>query len=109
MILGYVKLLCYVWAFIEIASAANLYKFAISKMTNSPIMRALFWFLVAISTEMLYRFLLNYTVILTTRFHDTFRDGVIIVLLFSAITARRFRETSLDNGNLKQLMKKGKK
>lgn len=99
-VLFFIKLVFYVWAFIEVAVLTNLYNYARFKMTKSPIIKSLFFFLVAITFEIVYRFFLNYTVRITTVYHDIFRDGVIIPLFFTAITARRFRKESIKSDGL---------
>lgn len=93
-VLFIIKLLAYIWAFLEVATLAGLYNYARGRMTKSPIIKSLFWFLTAISFEIVYRFTLNYTVRITAEYHDVFRDGVIIPLIMTAFTARRFRNES---------------
>jgi hypothetical protein len=93
-ILPTIKLILYVWAIAEVASLAHLYLYAYKEGKRSPVLRGLFFLLVAFTISLVYRFMFSYTVHIVEGYHTIFRHGVMLPLILIIVAARHFRYVS---------------
>ena len=93
-----IRIAIYIWALFELGLLAYLYRYAYSKSNGSKVIKTLFLFLVAITIEVLYRFLWSYSLYLSENegLHALFRQLRSIPLILVVYSAKRFRDASLE-------------
>lgn len=96
----YIKIIAYAWALFEIGLLAHLYYFA-QKKSKSKIMRAVFIFYTVFGLTIFYRFIFNYSVMLTSHHYDLFKNLIIIFLIAEALSARYLRTVSTKEDTCK--------